>query len=373
MRWPVYKKRLQTTALGLLLLAAFLVLCLLATALTAAEQHAEDADAVAYEVDAYRNQGLDPGEELAQTPQQIATDRVIFSDRVLLRGTWTDSAVSAHTQALRNFLNWTATNHPQIQSYVTVMPLRIAFESTFSSDAEYLAVVEQERQKMLALEQNLLNNTADLASSVPVFNALEEHQQEYLFYRTDYTWTARGAYYAGQEFLRAAGLEEFPIETFQEYAQSSSIASLPADSGLDPTTFFPDRQYYYLYDRYNPRVTKVDSLEAPVSEPMVQRSFPGNALFLDIDYDYGFFDGLAENGRNLLIINEGGGNVIAPWLVTSFEQITCVNLRYFNPSRFDFGTILNEHGITDLLIVVDPTCIGESEETAPLNEIAGIR
>lgn len=369
----MYKKRLQTTALGLLLLAAFLVLCLLATALTAAEQHAEDADAVAYEVDAYRNQGLEPGEELAETPQQISSDLVVFSDRVLLRGTWTDSDVSAHIQALRSFLTWTNTNHPQIQTYVTVMPLRIALESTFSSDAEYLAVVEQESQKMLALEQNLLNNTADLASSVPVFNALEEHQQEYLFYRTDYTWTARGAYYAGQEFLRAAGLEEFPIETFQEYAQSSSIASLPADSGLDPTTFFPDRQYYYLYDRYNPRVTKVDSLEAPVSEPMVQRSFPGNALFLDIDYDYGFFDGLAENGRNLLIINEGGGNVVASWLVTSFEQITCVNLRYFNPSRFDFGTILNEHGITDLLIVVDPTTIGEAEEVAPLNEIAGIR
>lgn len=369
----MYKKRLQTTALGLLLLAAFLVLCLLATALTAAEQHAEDDDTVVYEVDAYRNQGLDPGEELAQTPQQIVTDRVIFSDRVLLRGTWTDSAVPAHTQALRNFLTWTNTNHPQVQAYVTVMPLRIALESAFSSDAEYLAVVEQERQKMLALEQNLLNSTADLASSVPVINALEEHQQEYLFYRTDYTWTSRGAYYAAQEFLRAAGLEEFPIETFQEYAKNSSTATLPVDSGLDPTTFPPDRQYYYLYDRYNPRVTKVDSLESPISEPMVQHSFPGNTLFLGIDYDYGFFDGLAENGRSLLIINEGGGNVVAPWLVTSFEEITCVNLRYFNPSRFDFGTILKEHGITDLLIVVDPTTFGEAEEVAPLNKIAGIQ
>lgn len=369
----MYKKRLQTTALGLLLLAAFLVLCLLATALTAAEQHAEDDDAVAYEVDAYRNQGLDPGEELAQTPQQIATDRVIFSDRVLLRGTWTDSAVSAHTQALRNFLTWTNTNHPQVQAYVTVMPLRIALESAFSSDAEYLALMEQERQKMLALEQNLLNSTADLASSVPVFNALEEHRQEYLFYRTDYTWTSRGAYYAAQEFLCTASLEEFPIETFQEYAQSSSIASLPADSGLDPTTFPSDRQYYYLYDRYNPIVTKIDSPDSSITEPLVQRNAAGNTLFLGYGYDYGSFDGLAENGRSILIINEGGGNVIAPWLVTSFEQIVCVDLRYYNPSRFDFGPLLKEYGITDLLIVVDPTCIGESEETAPLNEIASIR
>lgn len=268
----MYKKRLQTTALGLLLLAAFLVLCLLATSLSAAEQRTEDGDTVVYEVDAYRNQGLEPGEELAGTPQQIASDRVIFSDRVLLRGTWTDSDVSAHIQALRNFLTWTNTNHPQIQAYVTVMPLRIALESTFSSDAEYLALVEQERQKMFDLEQNLLNGTADLAASVPVLQILEEHQQEYLFYRTDDTWTARGAYYAAQKFLHTAGLEEFPIESFQEYAQSSTTASLPADSGLDPTTFPPDRQYYYLYNRYNPRVTKVDSLETSFSEPLVQRN-----------------------------------------------------------------------------------------------------
>jgi hypothetical protein len=365
------RTRLQMTAFSLLLIAAFLVLCLMTTALPALDQSARDGDTIIHEVETYRNQGLDPGVELAEIPQQITSDRIIFSDRVLLRCTWTESAVSTHTQALRSFLNLANTNYPQIQSYVMMMPLRIAFESTISGDAEYLSLVEQERQKIFDLEQNLLNGIADLASPVPTLQILEEHQQEYLFYRTDATWTARGAYYAGQEFLRTAGLEEFPIETFQEYAQGSSIGSLPVDSGLDPATFPSDRQYYYLYDRYNPIVTQVDSPDSSITEPMVKRSSAGNGLFLGYGYDYSSFDGMAENGRSILIVNEGGGNVIAPWLVTSFEQIICVNLHYYNPSRFDFGTLLKEYGITDLLIVVDPTSIDAPDEISPLSAIAG--
>lgn len=365
------KRRIQMTGLGLLFLAAFLLLSLSGSLLAGQSQQDENRQETAERADLYRNQGLEPDRELAQKPEKIEEDLVSFSDRVMVRCGWTEEELQTHIQALKEFLTWTHRQDPEINTYVSVLPLRIGFEAPFSNDQAYRELVEQEREKLAGLEKKILKETEGLALPVPVMDTLTQHQEEYLFYRAEASWTARGAYYAGQEFLKAAGLETFPIDAFWEYAQGSTTGEL-AHRGVNFDSTAQDWQYYYLYKDYNPMVDWQDEPGVHKKVPMVTRARVGRYTFLGSGgSDYCKWKGKAENGRSLLIVDEWGGNVLAPWMVTQFEDITYVDIRFFNPDRFQMEEIFREQGVTDLLMVVNSSQIGIPETVVPLGRIAG--
>ena len=52
---------------------------------------------------------------------------------------------------------------------------------------------------------------SDAVNKVNVFNSLVSHNDEYIYFRTDHHWSALGAYYAYEEFCRAAGMEAAPL------------------------------------------------------------------------------------------------------------------------------------------------------------------
>ena len=61
-------------------------------------------------------------------------------------------------------------------------------------------------------------------------------------------------------------------------------------------------------------------------------------------------------------MDTSGGNVLAPWMVTQFEHLTCLELENFDSDNFDFEALLKECGVTDLLVVMDVAMV--SEQTA---------
>ena len=66
----------------------------------------------------------------------------------------------------------------------------------------FAPVEDQERQ----LEE-IGAYLGDAVRQIPVYEALREHRDEYLYYRTDHHWTTLGAWYAYQEAAGAMGLE----------------------------------------------------------------------------------------------------------------------------------------------------------------------
>lgn len=343
--------RKKALAGGALATAALLVFCYGALELAQSQTVVTAVSAPVREEDLYRNQGLAPGEELASVPQQISEERITFSDRVLLRCSWTEEEKAENIAALREFLAQTASRYPQMRSYVMVSPLRIGFEETFISDESALELVQTEKNRLDGLERDFLSQTGDLASSVPVMDTLTEHQSEYLFYRTASSWTALGAYYAVQEFLAAAGLETFPLDSFYETAKQDMMGTLyrPEDS-------VSERQYYYLYQNYNPLVEQLTKGEA---EPMVSLSRGAVGMFLGNKDELMHFDGLAENGRVLMLMGAEDAAVLAPWMVSQFEEIVYVNLPYLHSDEPLFWELFSRYGVTDLLVIEEAESMGE--------------
>jgi len=58
---------------------------------------------------------------------------------------------------------------------------------------------------------------SDNVLKVDTYAALVEHNDEYIYFRTDHHWTALGAYYAYEAICEAAGFDVVPLEEFEEF------------------------------------------------------------------------------------------------------------------------------------------------------------
>ena len=358
--------RLAMAFLGILFLAALVGVYFLASVLAEREkQESLDAQEVVREVELYRNQGLLEGVELASVPEEITDEYIVFRDRVLARSSFTDSDIASSTEALRAFLESMNSRQPGVKAYVMTVPLRIAFEDSFSTDEAYLSLVKEEKEKMASMEGSLLSGISDLASPIPLMEILETHKEEYLFYRTSPSWTARGAYYGTQQFLEAAGLETFPLESFWEYGKNTTTGIFALSWNL---LGYEDRQYYYLYENYNPLVELLGTEERDL---MISMTRADTGAFVGNSHDAYKLDGLAKNGRAVMVIGENNGSVCVPWLVTEFERIVYVNMSFFSPEEFNLWQMLSEYGITDVLVVEDAQAVSDTRFQSVLRQLAG--
>ena len=57
-----------------------------------------------------------------------------------------------------------------------------------------------------------------------------------------------------------------------------------------------------------------------------------------------------KNGRKLAVIKDSYGNALIPWLTSSFEEITVIDMRFFTKNAISY---LKEIGATDVLFAMN--------------------
>ncbi len=189
--------------------------------------------------------------------------------------------------------------------------------------------------------------------NVDVYDALDEHKDEYIYSRTDHHWQPLGAYYAAQVFAETAKVDFADISTYQTCRIEDFVGTMYAYSDYDEElNNNPDTFIYHKPDN-NYTVTYYDS--------KFKNGSPGT-LF----YDYaegincysailGTDDTIAEietdctNGRVLVIMKDSFGNALVPYLTHSFSKIYVCDFRYFEINAIDF---CEKVGCTDFLFAV---------------------
>lgn len=152
---------------------------------------------------------------------------------------------------------------------------------------------------------------------------------EQLYYRTDHHWTAYGAYEAYKAYCAANGLtaksgEELGIAQVSDDFYGT-IYSKTLDAAAKPETIYAAQNL--------PRVTVTvdgktvtDSVYAPEfleKKDQYAYFFGGNFGTVEIETE-------AKNGKHLLIFKDSFANSFVPYLLTEYERITMVDLRYFS-------------------------------------------
>lgn len=165
---------------------------------------------------------------------------------------------------------------------------------------------------------------------VDVYSKLSEHADEEIYYRTDHHWTSLGAYYGYQAWaehenklktLYRTDSMEAVSENFLGTLHSKINIELPGDT----IKYFPltaQRPVTVTYDLQR----QTDTLyEEKYLETKNQYGF-----FMDDNHAFIQIDSCFHNGKSLFVIKDSYANCFIPLLVSHYEHIYVLDLRYYN-------------------------------------------
>lgn len=201
-----------------------------------------------------------------------------------------------------------------------------------------------------------LREVDDQLEIVDFSDALSQHKDEYIYYRTDHHWTTLGAYYAYVAYCEQKGLTPVSLEELKEnkvedfygtFYSKAKRPSQPADTitwydvDVDEFAFVAnlqqDKQLAQLGE-----VVQEDGLELlRVDGMMDQRKFEvrdkyaafmwGNSGYVKIKSSHNLNHQEGKTSR-LLLFKDSYANSMIPYLTYNYDEIIVVDLRYMAKS-----------------------------------------
>lgn len=201
-----------------------------------------------------------------------------------------------------------------------------------------------------------LSEVDDQLEIVDFSDALSQHKDEYIYYRTDHHWTTLGAYYAYVAYCEQKDLTPVSLEELEEnkvedfygtFYSKAKRPSQPADTitwydvDVDEFAFVAnlqqDKQLAQLGE-----VVQEDGLELlRVDGMMDQRKFEvrdkyaafmwGNSGYVKIKSSHNLNHQEGKTSR-LLLFKDSYANSMIPYLTYNYDEIIVVDLRYMAKS-----------------------------------------
>ncbi len=215
--------------------------------------------------------------------------------------------------------------------------------------------------------------------TVEILDLLQSHKNEYLYFRTDHHWTARGAYYAYTAFCRAAGIAPKELSEWNKYEFGGFLGTLYNEAGKPSVlannpdvveAWVPNgTNDIYLTDKSGTRQryrggvvrTDTDSFYAAAGSKyncFIMGDNPLSEIHNETKHD----------GSSIVVVKESFGNALVPFLVDHYEYVYVVDYRYFtNTTGKTLASFVNEVGAATVLFVNNltatssPSRIGELE------------
>jgi len=190
--------------------------------------------------------------------------------------------------------------------------------------------------------------------TVEIFDLLRSDRKEYLYFRTDHHWTARGAYYAYAGLMDAMDLEPRALEDYNEGQIDDFLGSFYAATGMVAALAEnPDTVYTYTTDDdISMAITGKDG--KAFAWPLVNdtTSYPRDlkyCCFIGGDYPYTIVENNSlTNGKSCVVVKESFGNAFVPYLVDNYQTIHVIDYRYWNGSLASF---VKEVGAEDVIYI----------------------
>lgn len=198
-----------------------------------------------------------------------------------------------------------------------------------------------------------LNTMMQGVVPVDAYTSVSNHQTEYIHFRTDHHWTARGAYYAYQAFCEAAGLDApAALESYKTGKVEGFLGSYYRLTQSEALKSNPDYvEYFWPKTEVSATAYKDSSLQngykLSVLNPEIDASNK-YMMFIGGDHPITKITTNAGTGRKLVMIKESYGNALAPWLANSYDEIWVVDPRL---TSFNLNSFMEAQKVDELLIV----------------------
>lgn len=190
------------------------------------------------------------------------------------------------------------------------------------------------------------------SSVVPVniFEKLMQHRDEYLYYRTDWHWSAIGAYYGYEKFCEVKGITPYTMDdrierVYEGYKGPFASASAVAAT---PDTVYAYEPYFYEDVSMVFTETDGDRISWPVIANGNTYGSSGKYLiFAAGDQPIAEFTNTkVTDGSVAIVVKESFGNAMMPYFPDHYSTVYEVDYRYWQGNLVDFA---REVGATDII------------------------
>ncbi len=193
---------------------------------------------------------------------------------------------------------------------------------------------------------------------VDVRDTLMDHNDEYIYYKTDHHWTSAGACLAYDAWSERTGGEAETEDGLVKNVVSDKFRGslyskiLDADSAHDEIwTYGLQKDEAFGSKDCTVTIDEKQQLDSIYDDEKLQEK-DKYAYFLGGNYGQVHIQNQKAaskaKGKNILIIKDSFANSFVPFVTQDYENIYMVDLRYYNG---DMKAYLQEHEITDVLVL----------------------
>lgn len=247
------------------------------------------------------------------------------------------------TEKLGQLLSEFAAEYPKLKTTMMVVPNPISIWK------DRLPAMAPVKDQQLYLEQLHTACGKDI-NWIDVYQVLDEHKEEQLYYKSDHHWTTLAAYYAFQKFANDNSIKIKEDDWTPSLISDSFYGSLSGKSGyigyeLDKIyAYLPtdtSLQYTVQYIHEQKKTTSVYASDKLQGKDQYAVFLNGNHPLIEIDTT-------SKEDKRLLIIKDSYANSMIPFLLPYYSKITVVDPRYYND---DINSLIKGNNITDILFL----------------------
>ena len=236
-----------------------------------------------------------------------------------------------------------------LQGRTRVFSAVAPLSSAFIPVLKYKKYNTQNKHTLLAIKNNLANG----AIFCDVFDELDRHSNEKMYFSTDHHWNAKGAYYAYVAFCHGAGIAPIELNKMEKRTKYNFLGSLYQLTRDPSVKANPDSMEYFI-----PRVKTTavrygkNNFENPIKTNVFSHQNSGGNSYLT------FLGGDAplikittdvKNGRKAVVVKNSMGNAFAVFLISHYEEIYVVDFRYSNHNMLK---IIENNKVNDLIFAL---------------------
>lgn len=174
--------------------------------------------------------------------------------------------------------------------------------------------------------------------TIDVYDVMNSHKDDYIYYRTDHHWTSLGAYYAYVAAAEKMGYTPHKLSDYTLEHASGSFKGTFYSKTL--TASVPDdiMDYYYLPGKSESAIVEVT--QSFGSEPEINNGIYFRD-YLNVKDKYASFLGTntpivkiktGNEGKKLLILKDSYAHCYSQFLTEDYSEITLIDMRYIQIS-----------------------------------------
>lgn len=286
-------------------------------------------------------------------PTTTTTQAMQYSvqSSIILQGDRAMEIYGVATNSLKSYatvISDFAKRVPKANVYVLLAPTSIEFYGP-----ESYRTGSRSQAKGIGIAYGAL--TGENVKSVDALSEIQKHTSEYVYFRTDHHWTARGAYHAYTAFCKTAGLTPTKLEDHKTGRIDGFVGTMYTYTSAQVLADNPDYvEYFYPISEATGMIYTDATMANGRSMKIITETVSNRnkyLAFLEGDNPLEKITTSNKNGKKIAIIKESYGNAFAPFLIDHYEEVYVIDPRKV---EMDLKSFVFEQGITDVLFINYP-------------------